>query len=209
MSLRNLTATLLLSGLAAVATGASSHPLAADGADAGSPLALVQGTQLGKSLFADGDTARGGRGQTVDGIEGSSSEMLNTHIHAHLSIFYNGQQIAVPRGVGILPPFRVSDGFVEGGKGFYWLHTHDATGILHIESPDKRVYTLGNFFDVWGQPLTATNVAGLTGPTHVYVNGRMQFGNARDLPLKAHDQIALVIGRPAVPPAQYTFPDGL
>ena len=36
------------------------------------------------------------------------------------------------------------------------LHTHDASGIVHIESPDKRDYTLGQFFDVWGVRLSST-----------------------------------------------------
>jgi hypothetical protein len=180
----------------------------AHGPDGDTP-ALAQGVQLGKAMFPDGNTAQGGHGQVIDGIEGSSQEMLKTHIHMHLSIYYHGQQIAVPRGIGILPPFQVRNGFVEGGRGFYWLHTHDATGIVHVESPNDRVYTLGNFFDVWGQPLSETNVAGLQGPVRIYLNGRLQFGKARDMPLHAHDQIALVIGQPAVTPPQYVFPDGL
>jgi len=34
-----------------------------------------------------------------------------------------------------------------------WLHTHAADGIIHTESPVERTYTLGDFFDIWGQPL--------------------------------------------------------
>jgi hypothetical protein len=30
------------------------------------------------------------------------------------------------------------------------LHTHDTTGLIHIESTDIRTFTLGQFFDVWG-----------------------------------------------------------
>ena len=207
MTSRHLAAISLLAGLAFAATGALSQALATD-RPAG-PVALVQGSQLGKSMFADGDTSRGGQGSAVDGIEGSSHEMLKTHLHAHLAIYYKGERIALPRGIGILPPLKVNHGFVEGGKGFYWLHTHDASGIIHVESPDDRVYTLGNFFNVWGQPLTESNVAGLKGTMRIYLNGQMQFGKARDLPLKAHDQITLVVGAPAVAPVHYLFPDGL
>lgn len=85
----------------------------------------------------------------------------------------------------------------------------DASGMLHVESPDDRVYTLGHFFDVWGQPLTAGNVAGLKGPVLIYINGQMQFADVRALPLRAHDQIALVVGQPAVVPMIYTFPADL
>ena len=83
------------------------------------PITLVQGSQIGESIFDDGDTATGGHGQTIDGIEGASKEMLKTHYHAHLAIFRQGKQIAVPRGIGIIKPLRLKNGFVEGGKGYY------------------------------------------------------------------------------------------
>jgi hypothetical protein len=102
------------------------------------PLPLVQGTQVGKTLFGLGDTSTGGNGQPVDGIEGSSHEMLKTHVHPHLSLFYQGEQVAIPAAIGIIAPFREKDGFVGDGQGFYWLHTHDATGIIHIASANDR-----------------------------------------------------------------------
>ena len=170
---------------------------------------LVQGTQVGKNMFEPGDTGKGGNGQSVDGIEGSSHEMLKTHLHAHLSLFYNGEQIAIPYGIGIVKPHQVENGFVGGGQGFYWLHTHDATGIIHIEAPDERVYTLGNFFNVWGQSLSERNVAGLQGPVTAYVDGRPYMGNVRDIRLQSHARITLVVGAPAVTPPWYEFPPGL
>ncbi len=173
------------------------------------PIPLVQGTEIGVSMFEPGDTPQGGNGQPVDGIEGSSREMLKVHVHAHLSIFYNGRQIAVPYGIGIVRPFRVDRGFVGVGNGFYWLHTHDATGIIHIESPDERKYTLGNFFDVWGMPLTSTEVAGLKGALHAFVDGKPYHGDPRAIVLAAHEQITLEIGQPIVPPPTYLFPYGL
>lgn len=176
---------------------------------AGQPTLLVQGTQIGKTVFAPGDTARGGNGQSIDGIEGSSQEMLKVHFHAHLSLFYKGEQIAVPAGIGIVKPLRIENGFVNGGNGFYWLHTHDATGILHIESPQAKNYTLANFFDIWGQPLAATNVAGLHGKVRTFVNGHLQFGSPRDIVLHDHDQITLFVGEPYGATPTYVFPNGL
>ena len=173
------------------------------------PIPLVQGTQIGETAFESGDTARGGNGQPVDGIEGSSHEMLRVHIHAHLSLFFKGKQIAIPYGIGIVRPFQATNGFVGTGNGFYWLHTHDATGILHIESPDARTYTLGNFFDVWGQPLARSEVAGLRGPVKAFVDGKPYAGNPREIVLTAHGQITLEIGAPIVPPPVYAFPAGL
>ncbi|HEX9235017.1 MAG TPA: hypothetical protein VF972_01920 [Actinomycetota bacterium] len=40
------------------------------------------------------------------------------------------------------------------------IHTHDATGIIHIESPTPRTFTLGEFFDVWGVRFTASCLGG-------------------------------------------------
>ena len=173
------------------------------------PIVLVQGTQVGAPTFAPGDTPTGGNGQPVDGIEGSSHEMLSVHVHAHLALFSKGQQVAVPYGIGIVKPFQLSNGFVGMGNGFYWLHTHDATGILHIESPDSRSYTLGNFFDVWGQPLSVRNVAGLQGAVSSFVDGKPYPGDPRDIVLAAHMQITLEVGDPVVPPPVYVFPNGL
>ena len=170
---------------------------------------LEQGKALGREMFAPGDTARGGNGQPVDGIEGSSSEMLKTHFHSHLALFYRGEQIAVPYGIGIVKPFRAEGGFVGEGSGYYWLHTHDASGIIHVESPTGRAYTLGNFFDVWGEPLSHDNVAGLRGRVRVYVDGKRFSEDPRAIVLKPHEQIALVVGEPEVAPPAYAFPEGL
>lgn len=68
----------------AIAIAAGAPPVFAHGDDrpaavAGGAELLIQGGQLGKSVFPDGNTARGGQGQPVDGIEGSSQEMLKTH----------------------------------------------------------------------------------------------------------------------------------
>jgi hypothetical protein len=173
------------------------------------PIPLVQGTQLGATMFEPGDTPSGGNGQTVDKIEGSSREMLKVHVHAHLALFSKGQQIAIPYGIGIVKPFQVNNGFVGMGQGIYWLHTHDATGIIHVESPDSRTYTLGNFFNIWGQPLAAGNVAGLKGEVRAFVDGKRYTGDLRAIVLGAHTQITLEVGAPFVPPPTYTFPPSL
>jgi hypothetical protein len=179
------------------------------GQRAATPIALVQGTQVGKETFEPGDTPRGGKGQPVDGIEGSLREMLSVHIHAHLALFFNGQQIAIPCGIGIVKPFRIDNGFVGSGSGFDWLHTHDATGVIHIESPDTRSYTLGNFFDIWGEPLSARGVAGLDGAVCAFVDGKAYSGDPRAIVFAAHAQITLEVGGPVVPPPVYLFPNGL
>jgi hypothetical protein len=157
-------------------------------------------------------TATIAHGQNVDGIQCSGSEQTLFHIHAHLTIFVDGVARQVPMGIGI--PDAVSENtpegpFVASGTCFYWLHTHAADGIIHIESPVERVFTLGDFFDEWGQPLGPDRVGSANGPVTAIYNGRRDKGDPRDIPLTAHAQIQLEVGRPLVAPAKIEFPNGL
>ena len=93
-------------------------------------------------------------------------EQLAYHIHAHLAVFVNGRLYALPAGIGI--PGSTTEQTTEGpvaagGQCFYWLHTHSSDGVIHIESPTQRIYTLGNFFDEWHQPLSANQVGDVHG----------------------------------------------
>jgi hypothetical protein len=157
-------------------------------------------------------TATKASGQKVDGIGCDTSEQTLFHIHAHLTLFVNGTPRQVPAGIGIPGATAQSSPqgqFISNGKCFYWLHTHAADGIVHIESPVHRTYTLGNFFDEWGQPLGPNQV----GPAHGHVtaiyNGKAYQGNPRNIPLNAHAQIQLEVGAPLVAPESITFSNGL
>lgn len=151
-------------------------------------------------------------GDTVDGVESSGSEQVLFHIHAHLAIYVNGKPELLPYGIGIVPPYQLeqtaSGPFVAGGAKFYWLHTHDETGVIHIESPVQRTFTLGDFFDIWRQPLGADQVGPATGTVIAFLNGQKFSGNPRDLPLTAHAVLQLDVGT-VVPAQPYTFPSGL
>jgi hypothetical protein len=157
-------------------------------------------------------TAQGVRaaptGATVDGIACQISEQVAYHIHAHLTIYASGARQMVPAGIGIPGPQQVVDGFVQGGKCLYWLHTHDSTGVVHIESPVQRVYTLGQFFDVWGRSLSGTQVGRATGHVTAFVNGRRFTGDPRSIKLTPHAIIQLDVGK-VVAPQPFTFPAGL
>jgi hypothetical protein len=118
--------------------------------------------------------------QPVDGIQCLGHEQLAFHIHAHLTVFDHGVARSIPYGVGIEGPQSMStpEGiFVGGGRCFYWLHTHAADGIVHIESPVVRTFTLGNFFDVWGQKLGPDRVGPASGHVTAIYNGRLFKGN--------------------------------
>jgi hypothetical protein len=151
-------------------------------------------------------------GQTVDGIGCQASEQTLFHIHAHLTVFVNGVARQIPAAIGIpgAQAQQTAQGpFIESGTCFYWLHTHAADGIIHIESPVTRTYTLGNFFDEWGQPLGPDEVGPATGHVAAIYNGQVYQGNPRDIPLTAHAQIQLEVGTPLIAPESITFPSGL
>ena len=75
---------------------------------------------------------------TMKEIECNSKEHFNFHIHTKLIIIINNQLYPIPANIGIIPE-----------KCIYWLHTHDNSGLIHIESPIKRNFTLGQFLHVW------------------------------------------------------------
>jgi hypothetical protein len=165
-------------------------------------------TVAGSALLAPtGDAAQSG---PVDGISCETSEQLLFHIHAHLAVYVDGHPKLIPAGVGIGPPLDFDDtGFVVGGSCFSWLHTHDESGVIHIESPVQRTYTLGNFFDVWGQPLSATQVGPAKGAVTAYVDGEPFTSDPTTIPLDAQSVIQLDVGTPLVAPQSFTFPAGL
>ncbi len=150
-------------------------------------------------------------GQTIDGIQCQAGEQLVYHIHAHLAIYVNGTARVIPEGIGAMPPRTEqssSEGpFVTGGSCYYWLHAHTDDGIMHIESPTQRIYTLGNWFDIWGIPLDSSHVGPASGTVIAYVNGQRYSGDVRAIPLNAHDLIQLDVNKD-VAPASFTFSAG-
>jgi hypothetical protein len=138
--------------------------------------------------------------------------MFAFHIHAHLTIFVNGTPRQIPAGIGI-PGGQAQNTpygpFVPSGNCYYWLHTHAADGIIHIESPVPRSFTLGEFFDEWGQPLGPGKLGPATGPVAAIYNGHRYEGNPRTIPLSAHAQIQLEAGTPLIAPESISFPGNL
>jgi hypothetical protein len=138
----------------------------------------------------------------VDGITCGPTEQLVYHIHAHLAVFKNGQSYTLPAGVGIPGSHAVQTNqgpIASGGSCIYWLHTHTTDGVIHIESPSKAIYTLGDFFDEWRQPLTANQVGTLSGAITAFVNGKPWKKSPRAIPLLPHENVQLQIGDPAPP----------
>jgi hypothetical protein len=152
-------------------------------------------------------------GQKVDGISCQSGFRLLFHWHVALTVFVNGNQRQIPAGVGIIEPkeTRNSKGqsYIQEGKCFYWLHTHAPDGVIHIESPVRRGFTLGDFFDEWGLPLGTDQVGPAKGHVTAFCNGKVYQGNPRGIPLVDKAQIQLDVGTPLIAPDLIPFPKNL
>jgi hypothetical protein len=133
-------------------------------------------------------------------------EELAVHYHAHLDILVDGQRVTVPALIGI----------DERRQQISPLHTHDTSGVIHIESATNAPFTLGQLFAEWGQPLSRSQVGPLRiGGDRVfrlYRNGQEVSGDAGTLVFRPHLEIALWVGaKSATPqvPASYSFPANL
>lgn len=132
----------------------------------------------------------------IDGIPCETQEYSTYHIHAHLDVFVNGQHVTVPQYIGIMD-----------SKCLYWLHTHDTTGIMHIESPLQQNFTLNQFLDVWRT--TSTGAPPSDEPI-IFINGQEVSTKLSDTNLGPHDEVTIVYGQtPPNIPSFYQFPEGL
>jgi hypothetical protein len=154
------------------------------------------------ALFASPGAARAqmatAMGQPVNGISCDAQEGARIHIHQHLVILDHGKEVPIPENVGQRPERRC----------LYWLHTHTPDGIIHIEAPKDRSFTLGDFFAVWGQPISKTRVASAKAaakyPLKVWVNGKPYKGDPAKIKLEAHTDIVIEAGPPFPTPPRFT-----
>ncbi len=90
-----------------------------------------------------------------------AQEHVVLHIHPVLTINVNGQKQAIPANVGIeglgTNPATHEQAATQA-TCLHFLHTHDATGTLHVESPIQMDYHLSDFFAVWGKQFNKTQI---------------------------------------------------
>ncbi|MEI6701895.1 MAG: hypothetical protein WCL38_09085, partial [Actinomycetota bacterium] len=131
------------------------------------------------------------QGQSVGSIKcvTESNEDVNFHTHTYVSVFVNGEERRLPGGIGITQPWLIekfpTGRFYDVGpyNCLYWVHTHTADNIVHVEAPAKRVFTLGQLFTIWNQPLSSNQVGPAKGKVVVVVNGRKFTGDVQSVPL--------------------------
>jgi hypothetical protein len=161
---------------------------------------------VGDPYWPDGNTSTGGFGDQVQGLR--CGDMVETyHVHTHLSFFLDGKQLALPSSIGNVSPR-------PGTSCFYPLHTHDLSGKVHVEADAPALFTLGQLFAIWGQPLEPTNLAGLTGlPVVIYIVDRnvntytasRYEGDFHAIELKSQRGIVVQIGTRIAEIPRYTW----
>ncbi len=89
------------------------------------------------------------------------------HWHPELAILIKNQKQEIPANIGL--------GITESP-----IHTHDATGIIHLEfsgAVTKENIKLGSFFKVWGKTFNHECIFnycnGIAGSVKMLVNGKM------------------------------------
>lgn len=141
------------------------------------------------------------------GLPALAAEGSTLHIHQHLDIYLNGKVATVPAHIGM----PSNNSFISA------LHTHDDSGIIHIESPTAQDFTLGQLFQIWNVKLEAASLgdhkADDQNKLRLYVNGQLVEGNPADLKLAAHQEIVIAYGTdaqlPSPIPSKFDFPGGL
>ena len=125
---------------------------------------------------------------TALGLPASGSDRF--HIHALLNISVDGRPVPVSADIGIDTAHRLES----------TLHTHDQTGVIHMEAPRPFAYTLGDLFAVWGVRFAQGQLGALRAhgdqQLHVYVNGR-SVSDPANYVMRNRDNIAIGFGTDA------------
>lgn len=190
------------------------------------------------SNHAGGTSSAPSGGSSIDGMscsaitEGTSYPQTDFSQHAFVGIYNNGTWEALPQAIGMVNPVAPTAGTpshpsdtyaVENNQCEYNLHTHDYSGLVHIEDqtlPQSNTAmpsyaTLQALFDLWGAQLGATGITAgssmLTGAVSIYTgtpSGRDSAGNdivtsyapftgtASGLQFSKHMAVWIVVGTP-------------
>ena len=111
---------------------------------------------------------------------------------AHVELFANKLVLLLPKGIGV------------GRNCSYAVRTSQPTGVVEFVAAAKP--TLGDLFDVWGQPLSARGFAGFRGSVSAWVGGRRWHGDVRAIPLRRHAEIVVEVGGYIPPHTFFLFP---
>ena len=193
-------AVVLVAGIGGLAVSAANR----DRQPATSPGPLA-GLQTGPAQWGANTADLAERLRAIGIPALSPMEGTAVHIHQHLDLYVDGRKVLVPAGIGIDP-----------AVGYAPLHTHDPSGVIHVESPTVRTYTLGEFFAVWGVRITPSCLGGYCAgggrQLRLFVDGRAYRGDPTTLALAPHQELVVAFGTaaqlPSPIPSTYQFPPG-
>lgn len=198
--MRRLSTTALLAATIALTTGCGSR-------DGPEPGALAGGTvpQTPQAIrVGAGPRFRPAPGaHHVPGMRCVAKEQ--DRFGAHLELFAAGRIVVVPAGIGEAPPLRRSGAFIRSTRCSHPLRTREPTGLIEL----TRDASLGELFAIWGRPLDRRRLLSFRGAVRAWVDGKLFGGDPRDIPLRRHAQIVLVVGPDVPVHATYAFPAGL
>lgn len=121
------------------------------------------------------------------GLPGFSETI--SHTHAWLHVYVDGKQETVPQNIGIDPATQTLAA----------LHTHDAEGIIHMESDRPFDFTLGQFMAVWGIAFSKDRLGSLTPKgdkqLQVYLNGK-RVSDPVNVVMPEHGNVVIGYGKP-------------
>jgi hypothetical protein len=130
-------------------------------------------------------------------------------VQAHIELFAHARVVPIPPGIGVAPPLLRRGADILHGRCSYRVRTTEPTGLLELRG--GQTVSLGELFDIWGQPLSPTRLAGFRvsarNPVRAYVAGRRWHGDPRRVPIVRHAVIALEVGATIPPHPSYRFPD--
>jgi hypothetical protein len=161
---------------------------------------------LGPRYTPPARSAHAGRGAILDDM--SCRARSPAVSAAHVELFADNRVVIVPAGIGLMPPLRRAGAFVRGWRCAYPLRTLDPTGLVLLGPGGP--YTLDDLFDLWGQPLSRTAMAGFRTAPHrslsVFLDGQPWRGDPGRAPLARHSQVTIEVGAPVPPHSSYVFP---
>jgi hypothetical protein len=113
----------------------------------------------------------------------------------HLEIFARRLVVIIPPGIGVAPPLTRRGAYVVAGRCSYPARTIEPTGVIQVAQGAK--VTLGDFFALWGQPLTATRILSFREADgkriRAFYNGRRWRGPPGAIPFTRHAEITLEV----------------
>lgn len=200
---------------------------------------------VGKEV-GDGDYPAGGQGPVGTSFKGPDAKIPcltymysgpvppGYHVHTFVGIYVNGSEVALPDGLGIAAPnkditYKGIPNWTQNSYNpkypskpgcFYQMHTHDPSGLIHVESSNPNgipqtgtMYTLGDFLALWGIPVnqSAGQFGPFTGTMQIYTSGpvsrggsgggevgsnqySLYTGDIKQIPLYSHEVIWILIG---------------